>query len=256
MAVQVLPVRYTGNDSIYFHLRDNIIDVISLTATTDLNYDAPMQVTTQPMQSGQTITDNYQRAPRTVSLTGVVVVGYSGIFLRSLQTRTVENFITTCQLWRDQKQVLSVVCPDGLGLSDCVITEFKASKDVGIKNGIRVNLTFQEINFRPIVGRTTVTTEQKSSGGNATTKDGATTSKTVKGSVATDIGTGKIGCQGLIDARQAGVISFDASMTKAVADCEWSQKTTKGVKAFSPSASKQAEDLMKKHGLNPNKRVP
>ncbi|HAO9070676.1 TPA: hypothetical protein IRL78_003858 [Escherichia coli] len=250
-------LRYSGKDGVYFHLQGQPDNFLSLSATENMEFDSPMMVTTQNMQSGQTVTDNVQRAPKTISISGVVVVDSTGSVLLTRQGQLVETFISTVEQWRDQKQIITIVCKDGISITDSIITQFKASKEHTIANGLRIQMTFQGVEFRSIVGQTDISA---ATGKTATTNDGGATSKKNTGNTTTSLGNGMLLCQELYN-RSASELSNE--QLQARINCSKSVRVENGKSTFSDAANGQASkvlnnagagNVLKRLSVNPNKR--
>ena len=247
-------IRYSGNDGVYFHLQGNPDNFLSLSATESMEYDSPMMVTTQAMQSGQTITDNVQRAPKTITISGVVVVDSSSNILVTRQNALTETFINTVETWRDQKQIISIVCKDGIKIDDAVITQFKASKEHTITNGLRIQMTFQGVDFKAVLGTTDISA---ATGKPMTTKDDGVTSKKNTGNTTTSLNknTPMLACKELYNRSSSELTN---EQLKARLNCSKSVTVKDGESTFSDSANAGATKALnnvalKKYSVNPNK---
>ncbi|MGO0117986.1 phage baseplate protein [Citrobacter freundii] len=247
-------LRYSGNDGVYFHLQGNPDNFLSLSATENMEYDSPMMVTTQAMQSGQTITDNVQRAPKTITISGVVVVDSSSNILVTRQNALTETFINTVETWRDQKQIISIVCKDGIKIDDAVITQFKASKEHTITNGLRIQMTFQGVDFKAVLGTTDISA---ATGKPMTTKDDGVTSKKNTGNTTTSLNknTPMLACKELYNRSSSELTN---EQLKARLNCSKSVTVKVGESTFSDSANAGATKVLnnvalKKYSVNPNK---
>ncbi|EMO1382535.1 TPA: hypothetical protein NDT34_004435 [Citrobacter freundii] len=247
-------LRYSGKDGVYFHLQGNPDNFLSLSATENMEYDSPMMVTTQTVQSGQTVTDNVQRAPKTISISGVVVVDSSSDILVTRQNALTETFINTVETWRDQKQIITIVCKDGIKIDDAVITQFKASKEHTITNGLRIQMTFQGVDFKAVLGTTDISA---ATGKPMTTKDDGVTSKKNTGNTTTSLNknTPMLACKELYNRSSSELTN---EQLKARLNCSKSVTVKDGESTFSDSANAGATKVLnnvalKKYSVNPNK---
>ncbi|ENX7060941.1 hypothetical protein ACFRYT_004816, partial [Shigella sonnei] len=108
-----------------------------------------------------------------------------------------------------------------------------------IANGLRIQMTFQGVEFRSIVGQTDVSA---ATGKTATTNDGGATSKKNTGNTTTSLGSPMLTCKELFG-YSASELSDEA--LKARVTCSKSVSVKNGESTFSDAANEQASKVLK-----------
>ncbi len=237
------PINYSGKDGVLFYPMGDLSVFLNMSSTTEMNYNTTVNVTTNPVMNGANVADNFSRQPKRIDISGVVVTQYSGIFLMSKDVSSVEDFVSTVELWRDQKRLVHVLCKDGISLDNCVIANFSARKDKTITNGLNIDMSFVQID---IVKESTKTTVNGVPAANVNgSKAGAkTTNKAVEslksaGKASTTETQSTLNCKALLG-QSADWLDAHQSALSARNSCQ--QSAEKGaahgqyIYTFSPSA--------------------
>lgn len=168
---------FSGKDGVYFHVKDDFNTILSLSATTQIEYSSPAAVTTNPVMSGNIKTDNIQLEARVIKIIGVVV---PDMFMRVFYEKPrveVDSFINIVTQMRLEKKIVTVVAPHKMTINSAFITKFAASKDNTISNGLNITIEFQEIMTREALNQTTVTVKPKEEGASGKKDAGSTQTK-------------------------------------------------------------------------------
>ncbi|QZY67671.1 phage baseplate protein [Escherichia coli] len=253
----------TNKDQIYFNVAEELNMVLFLSATESYNTSSEYQISTQPTVSAVTVTDNVIRQPRQANISGVYVASVMGANVFFNQNSTPTEFIYTIEDWRDKRRIITLSLPNGLGFDKCFITKVDCSADKTIANGLRVEMSFQEIVELPQkLGKSDTVAQTGSNpgaGSNATTKKGSVTTKRVQGHTATSTGTSNAVCDHI-----RGYVGGDLKMNTANKNCMLARKGMGSREVAEANAkttvddytvrSQRAADNAKKYGGNPTKK--
>lgn len=190
----------TTRDNIYFNAANDFNQVYALSATEEYSSKSSYSISNQPTVDVDTVTDNINRQPRQVSISGVFVSKAIYHLFGGSNVASVADFVGAVELLRQQKQVISLHLPNGLSLMQCFITSFDTSADKTITNGLRVSMTFDEIIVTPQkLGKASTTVQSDNTSGGIgskvkTTTKGSVVSEKQIGRSATSVGSSRTVC--------------------------------------------------------------
>ncbi|MGX9869051.1 phage baseplate protein [Enterobacter mori] len=248
----ISPMGYSGKDGILFHLEDDMSVFLKLSATQSMQYQSQMNVSQHPVMSGANVADNQSRAPKQITISGVVVAGYEGAFFLTHNSSTVEDFIATAERWRDNKQLCRVICKDGISLEHAVIQNLTATKNKEISNGLNIEMTFIGIDIVKPATKTKVNTGGKGTGNSngspagTKTKTGAVQGKKPAGNQPTKITQSADACN---DLRSREDFGSDKGLQSMGYDCDMHQSVNKGQVTHGAAVNRQAREYLRTHPM-------
>lgn len=249
--------KVSSRDQVYFNVADDLSTVLFLSATEQYSSSSEYQMSNQPTVAASTVTDNIIRQPRQCNISGVFVSGgsFTAAFAHSM---TTNDFVDAIELWRQQRQIMTLTLPNGLSLPKCFITKFDCDADKTIVNGLRVQMSFQEIVEIPQqLGKASTTVKETNTGsgasGQATTKKGSVTTQKSLGHAATSVTSSKAVCSHVLDG-ESSYTGNDNLILDAQRSCKMGQVgSISRAQAEKQAQSDVSQYTLKNHGGNPNK---
>jgi hypothetical protein len=106
--------------SIYF-IRTSSGVTYELDSTTEIGYSLKGKATDNPVESGESVSDNYVNKPRLITLKGTISDIKSATLSQSTVTKTTEDFLRGLEQVKLNKELFSVHIGNKVGvITDCV----------------------------------------------------------------------------------------------------------------------------------------
>jgi hypothetical protein len=128
-----------------FYFTDSNGNYYELSATTRVSVTEPSRATTNPVESGKAITDNYVIEPRVVTFSGVIT-NLTVIGQDTSRVKSVDQWFNDIRQIRLNKEFVNVYVEDLNVIQNCLITSFDIdkTKEHGL-SGWGCNFTMQEV---------------------------------------------------------------------------------------------------------------
>lgn len=119
------------------------VGAIGFDAITDWEVKESSKVSTEPVQDGSNVADNYFDDPIVASFSGVVTPwNFAGKGTKS----TPEEFIRQVQLAKKSKTPFDVfLAKDLQPITNCLITDFSYSREAEVGDSIKITMSVQQI---------------------------------------------------------------------------------------------------------------